>query len=151
MTKLTIDDLTKIENIDYSLLITSYGLEIISLLEMGSYQGDLLFLVRNDSGLFGIAATGYGSCSGCDALMGCLGYNFDYGKKQHILNKQQKKELEEVREDLCGRIIWYSAEEMVEYLNTKDWNLEFYGREKELMPWVKEIKETILLCSLAKI
>jgi hypothetical protein len=120
----------------YMQLVESYGLEVIESLMLGSYQGDILMVLRNDSGQFGLLVTGYGSCSGCDALEGCRG---------------KAKELETLRSDLCDSIVWYGCGDFVEYITTKDFKLEYYGQKEmdKLKPFIAAAKEKVLLYGLS--
>ena len=51
----------------YEDLVKSWGHEIVDQEEFGSYQGDLIYILR-DGDRHGLLVIGYGSCSGCDEL-----------------------------------------------------------------------------------
>lgn len=51
----------------YDDLVKSWGHEIVEQDDFGSYQGDLIYLLR-DGDRYGLLVVGYGSCSGCDEL-----------------------------------------------------------------------------------
>lgn len=51
----------------YDQLVKSWGHEVIDQDEFGSYQGDLIYLLR-EGDRHGLLVLGYGSCSGCDEL-----------------------------------------------------------------------------------
>lgn len=51
----------------YDDLVKSWGHEIADRGVFGSYQGDLVYLLR-DGRRHGLLVVGYGSCSGCDEL-----------------------------------------------------------------------------------
>lgn len=52
---------------DYEGIVESWGYEITDAQAFGSYQGDILYLLK-DGDRHGLVVIGYGSCSGCDAL-----------------------------------------------------------------------------------
>jgi hypothetical protein len=64
-------DLTKDEygwiSVGYEDLVESFA-EIVDCTDCGSYQGDLVYALRSETGEPGILICGYGSCSYCDAL-----------------------------------------------------------------------------------
>ena len=55
-------------DLGYGDLLLDAGLEILHSEDFGSYQGDFVFLV-SDGKRKGLLIQGYGSCSGCDALL----------------------------------------------------------------------------------
>ena len=61
---------------------TEYGVDDITKIDNGNYQGTLLFLIPKDSyqpsyDEYVISYVWYGSCSGCDTLMGINHYITD--------------------------------------------------------------------------
>ena len=80
-----------------------------------------------------------------------FGYEWDYDIERHNWNDQQKANLEQLRQRLCDVAIWRDVGEMVEYLTTKDWALEYYGCEEELSGFVEAAKEKVLVRGLAGI
>lgn len=54
---------------DYDPILKSLG-EIVLKSDEGYYQGDYLYLLKNEQEQWGFVIVGYGSCSGCDALQG---------------------------------------------------------------------------------
>jgi hypothetical protein len=139
MNKIPIDMLLKAcANLSYEKLVQSYGYEIVQSISLGSYQGDIVMIVSDTQGQYGLLVTGYGSCSGCDALCACYTNN-DY---------------EELRETLCGKITLYSCDQFIEYLDKKDWAGEYYGGgfdEKEFKDFLKSVKEDLVIRHLAQI
>lgn len=119
---------------NYESLVESQGIEVLLSLYMGEYQGDILMLVRNRQGQFGILTAGYGSCSVCDALQACDGDADEYDK---------------LAKNLCGSVIWEEPENIIDYLNNKDWEGSYYGRADGLDDFIKEAKETLMLRYLA--
>lgn len=57
--------------LDYSKLLELMDYEVLFEKSCGSYQGDLVFLLKHPEKGFGFTVVGYGSCSGCDALEAC--------------------------------------------------------------------------------
>ena len=121
-------------NRTYEEIIEATGCEIIDSLYLGSYQGDLLMIVTKDY-MFGVLSTGYGSCPACDKLKSC-----DNDNKRAYLAKE-----------LYESIMWKDVNEIIDYLENKDWQLEYYGGEKGLSKFIKNIKEQLIIRYLAKI
>jgi hypothetical protein len=93
---------------NYDPMINSFG-EIIERLDLGSYQGDTIVLLKNDD-LYGLLQFGWGSCSGCDALEGC----------------ENLKDLSELYTSLRDSINWTTKEEIVKYLKEHDWEGDYF-------------------------
>ena len=119
----------------YVELIKNAGLDIVDYLCMGDYQGDLLIIVKKEN-QFGMISTGYGSCSGCDALQSCD----DNPKKLKALQKR-----------LCNGVIWKDITSFIKHLRTKEWQNEYYYGEQELPQFVDNVIEKLLYMYLAKI
>jgi hypothetical protein len=125
-------------DLNYNNLVESYGYEILHTFDLGSWQGDLLMIVAHQ-GKYGLLTTGYGSCSGCDELLSC--------------DKNITK-LDELRTTLCQRVIFKSGAELVEYLDNKDWEGEYYRASLEefhdkFKEFLKATKEDLILRHLA--
>lgn len=87
---------------DYQPILDSFG-EILLQIDDNGYQGDsrVLYKLPNE---IGILQFGWGSCSGCDALMDCDSY----------------EEVDEFIQHLHSRILRYpSLQEAIEYFSTK--------------------------------
>lgn len=102
----------------YEDIVDSWGFEVMSIDQTGSYQGDYEVLLRDTDGKFGILVFGYGSCSGCDALeaasWSCHGDEDDWS------------EVEALRDSLLEGIEWFvSDEDALAWLTTEadgnDW------------------------------
>lgn len=61
----------------YEDLLEATGLTVVESKRCGSYQGDAIALVRDETGREGIAVWGYGSCSGCDTLEAIMPNAYD--------------------------------------------------------------------------
>lgn len=120
---------------DYVSLMKTSGIDIISHLYMGSYQGDLLMIVR-EGNMYGLLSTGFGSCSACDAFQAADG---------------DEKKLLKLRDYLYKKIIWREINEFIKYLRTKEWRNEYYYNENQLPKFVDETIENLLYMYLAKI
>lgn len=93
----------------YDALIDSFEMEIKVAVDADDYQGDSLYVLRDDA-KYGFLCFGWGSCSGCDALQSCL----DSG---NVL-----QELTELRDELFGSIIWFdSLPELQTWVANRDW------------------------------
>ena len=108
--------------IGYEELIKSCDVEIVSSLRMGSYQGDLIMIVKQEN-KFGLFTTGYGSCSGCDALAAA---------------EENLKKLDNLRNSLYKKIIWKDITQFIKYLREKDWTLEYYYDEEKLPEFIRK-------------
>jgi hypothetical protein len=99
---------------DYNPLLESMGFDMVVKVDDHNYQGDSRILFKYQD-YFGILIFGWGSCSGCDALQACKSY----------------EEVERLRDSLYNDVRWGKAEELLEYITTKDWPSEWYGRGLE--------------------
>lgn len=93
----------------YDELVDSFGVTTLIEEHDDDYQGDSYYLLSNGSE-FGILVFGWGSCSGCDSLEAC----------------DSREEVIALRDDLWNGIVWRTEEDMIEYIKTKDWDLEWY-------------------------
>lgn len=87
---------------DWRDLVNSFGLDVLEWHEFGSYQGDIVAVLA-DGERRGWLVIGYGSCSGCDALQGVVGYE----------SKAPWTDLPEVvalRAETFDKIRWFDAE-----------------------------------------
>jgi hypothetical protein len=101
----------------YEEIVWDFGAEVTDTETLGSYQGDLLFLLR-DGEQFGFLVVGYGSCSGCDSLE-AAGENVE--------------KVQALADGLFNGIHWEpTAAAMVEYLRRRDPANDFwYERDGE--------------------
>jgi len=81
------------------------------------YQGDHLFLVKKGDEYARIV-TGYGTCSGCDALYGCESWN----------------ELVKLVLEIRDGAIWHDKAGMIEDLHKHDAEGSWYGA-KQIASW----------------
>jgi hypothetical protein len=109
---------------------------------LGKYDGDLLFVVRNEARQFGLMCVGFGSCSGCDLLQAVLD---DEPGESRI------SALGELRDQLCDRVVFYAPGDFLDYLNNKDYSLEYWGREdpEQLGAFIADMKNTVMLYALS--
>ena len=121
------------EKITYENLIESDGFEIIDSLYMGSYDGDLLVMVKKDH-RFGLITTGFGSCSACDLLQAAI-----YHGEKHV---------KDLRDTLCN-VIMYDGGDFINYLDNKNWDAEYYRGDKNLSDFISRCKEMVALRYLA--
>lgn len=119
---------------NYDSLIESFEMELLIQVDDDDYQGDTFVLLRNDD-QFGILIFGWGSCSGCDALEDITD-RYGNGKSEVEI----VKDLNEFRDEMFSSISWRSRDEMVEYVSTKDFGLEWYGFNDGGRKFVKELK-----------
>lgn len=105
----------------YSEIVESWGYAIAAKARLGDYQGDHLYLLR-DNDQYGLLTVGYGSCSGCDALEGC----------------DTHEEVENLRASMHSSIQWKSADETRDYLLTLDCAAKFYGEDTDALAFVNQ-------------
>lgn len=90
------DDTTWFSAPSYGELVDSMEYEVICTEDIGSYQGDYLYFLK-DSERYGLLVFGYGSCSGCDSLQGC----------------SSEDEVTSLRNDIESNIKWFDSKESV--------------------------------------
>ena len=98
---------------DYNPLLKSLG-EIILQVDDKDYEGDSRILFQKGSEI-GLLIFGWGSCSGCDALQACDSY----------------EEVETLRAGLVQEIKWLDQKAMLEYMEGKDWGLDYAWQADE--------------------
>ena len=111
---------------DYTPLLESMGYPIVLRVDDDDYSGDSRLLFK-DGDQYGMLLFGWGSCSGCDALQACGNY----------------REIEELRERLLKIIHWGSAQELLDYIEHKDWEVEWSYHTKETRDFVAKAKEIL--------
>lgn len=100
-------------------------------------KGDSYIIVR-DGDRFGFLVFGWGSCPGCDAFEGA----------REEANAEAA--LTELRESLVGSIVWKdNAEDMLAYLNEKDFEIERLGYDDELVARFKSAATSALQSAIA--
>jgi hypothetical protein len=133
-----IDNLNLNDDVQYGVryedLIIATGCDIIDSLRMGNYQGDLLMIVSKNY-RFGILSTGFGSCPACDSLQACNS------------NSQRAR----LAKELHDSIVWKEPEKIIDYLENKDWEAEYYGRQKGLPEFIEKVKEQLIIRYLARL
>ena len=98
----------------YDEIIRSMEYEIQVKSKDNGYSGDSFYILRNNLGDWGFLTFGWGSCSGCDALLAC----------------ETHEELEELRADLNDSIKWFDSKKTLQsYFDDKDWETEWFGRD----------------------
>lgn len=120
---------------NYEALIESFEMESLIHIDDADWQGDSFVLLRNRN-QYGILIFGFGSCSGCDAFESIVDR---YADKIEIV-----KDLNDFRDEMYSSISWRSRDEMIEYVSTKDFGLEWYGFNDGGRKFVKELKNYFL-------
>ena len=96
-------------------IVRSFNFDILIDSHDGSFSGDSWYLLGNGSS-YGYLVFGWGSCSRCDALLGC----------------KDADDLAELYNQLLNKIVWKNSKaDMYNYFKTKDWELEFYNDDSE--------------------
>ena len=95
---------------------------------LGSYQGDMLFLLRSGD-QFGFLVVGFGSCSGCDSLEAC----------------ESQEAVDYLAESIYDGIKWFgSFDEAKEYItNLNERNLSWYAHEGGWPEFLEKVKNYV--------
>lgn len=103
----------------YRDLVDSMNVTVLFEYEVGDYQGDTLYLLRQGYGKWGILHIGWGSCSGCDALQDVMDYSWP----------ESREKVEKFRDELFERITWFDTQEaLTKYLDEHDWEGDYLGK-----------------------
>lgn len=98
-------------DLDYDDIVRSMGVEIVKRKELGSYHGDIVYLVRQGQ-REGVLVVGYGSCSGCDALQAAMGDSDDIDS--------WLGDVEALRDQLQASILWPAEDRsLIDTLNQR--------------------------------
>lgn len=109
---------------EYQPMLNEFG-EIILQVDEDGYQGDS-FLIYKDGNRYGYLTFGWGSCSGCDALLACA--NFD--------------EVQELMDELYHSIEWFNTlEELKTCFAIKEWSLRHEYYIDEFKTFLERVKE----------
>lgn len=91
-------------SLDYDDLVATMPVEVVERRSFGSYQGDLVYFVRQD-GRYGFLIFGYGSCSGCDSLQAAQGYiDPEYDSDEKC--RERLRDVVALRDRLEADILW---------------------------------------------
>lgn len=123
---------------NYEALIESFEMESLIHIDDADWQGDSFVLLRNRN-QYGILIFGFGSCSGCDAFESIVDRYANQKSNVEII-----KDLNDFRDEMYSSIAWRSRDEMIEYVSTKDFGLEWYGFNDGGRKFVKELKNYFL-------
>lgn len=109
---------------DYAPMIEAFGNAVVVVSD-DDYQGDTRVLYDNN-GKIGHLVYGWGSCSGCDALLACE--NFE--ELQQLCNK------------LENDIKWFeNAKDALLWFENRDWELQWEWRGAETKEYVQKATE----------
>jgi hypothetical protein len=108
----------------YDEIVATQG-EILKDWTLGSYQGDYVYLLKNDD-RYAFTVIGYGSCSGCDALEGC----------------ESDEEFNQLKESITSGIVWGIKQEVYDYVFNQEAN-RWYFHEEDWLGIRKEIMEIL--------
>lgn len=92
---------------------------------IGDWQGDEHFLVKRGDE-YAHVVLGYGSCSHCDTLQACQDAEDPFA------------ELAEYANDVAGRIMWRTKDEIMTYLKEHDAEGSWYGGGEDWKQFQKE-------------
>lgn len=108
-------------DLGYQPILNAFG-NIALQVDDDNYSGDSRVLY-NEDGKFGVLIFGWGSCSGCDALLAC----------------DTHEEIQEVIDELQGRITWLDdALSALHYFKTHDWQGDYSWHYEETKEFVEK-------------
>lgn len=114
------DDYFHIYN--YQPMIDAIGNPIIQV-DDKDYQGDSR-VIFDVNGKYGYLNFGWGSCSGCDALQGCV--NID--------------QVQELCNEIENCVMWFdSKDDLIKYFKEKDWQLEYSWHAQEHKEFIDKV------------
>jgi hypothetical protein len=119
---------------NYDVLVESFEVERLIDVRDNDWQGSSYYVLRENE-KYGILVFGWGSCSGCDSLEAITDHYYNGKNEETII-----KELNEFRDNLYNSITWRPREEMIDYVSTKDFGLEWYGHADGGRKFVEELK-----------
>jgi len=98
----------ELKTLGYDEVIESMEYELIAQANIGSYQGDYLYLLKNEKGKYAFTSLSYGSCSVCDYIEGLAReHGYDYQSPEALM------ELTEYRDGIHNGLTWISAKRML--------------------------------------
>jgi hypothetical protein len=110
---------------DYQPMVDAFGKVVIQV-DDDDYQGDTRVLYHNDDGRIGHLIFGWGSCSYCDALMGC----------------STIEAVQELCDELEADIEWFDNKaEALEWFKTHDWEGNYYWYDGNTRKYVEKAIE----------
>lgn len=120
----------------YSELVDSMEYEVLFHEDIGSYQGDYLYFLKDedrssvlsDDARYGLLVFGYGSCSGCDSLQAC----------------SNETDVTDLRNNIHNNIKWFKSKQaVVKFINNKDTQpfKDWYWREDGADEFINKILE----------
>lgn len=122
----------------YEAIVKGWGYDIVAEETFGDYQGDLVFLLADNS-RFGWCVIGYGSCSGCDALEAAMGYSWEEE------NNGWTDEVIQLANGLYNEVRWFdTAAELAAWLEPNEDAPQWYWYEKEYKEFAIKIRESLL-------
>ena len=119
------------EQSDYNVLLDLFEFKILLQVDDKDYQGDSRVLFYDEkTHKFGFLVFGWGSCSGCDSLQAC----------------HSVEQVDELQEQIFNDITWFdSADKLLYYFKTKDWELEYcYHDEGEFKIFLEKAEKILM-------
>lgn len=109
---------------DYNPLLESFGYSILFKTDDDDYQGDS-WILFGDGERFGYLQFGWGSCSGCDALLASNSY----------------QDIDELRQQLMESIVWWdSAREALKWFKEHDWDGDYSRSNERLKEFRRDVE-----------
>ncbi len=106
---------------DYQPIIDYLGTVVVQKDE-DRYQGDTWVLFEDTGKGYGYLSFGWGSCSGCDALQACRGY----------------EEIANLIKGLESEVKWAPRDEMLAFFRGHDWEGDYSFHFSDMKEFVKE-------------
>lgn len=109
---------------DYQPMIDAFG-KIAIQVDDDAFQGDSRVLY-DENGKIGCLIFGWGSCSGCDSLQACRGWD----------------DVQELCDELQNDIKWFeNKKEALVWFKTHDWEGNYYGHSCETKEFIQKCIE----------
>jgi hypothetical protein len=110
----------------YEPIVRALG-EILVDVTDDDYQGDSRYLLK-DGDRYGLVTVGWGSCSGCDALQGCVNF----------------ADVLALANEIEAAVKWFAGKAIaLEYVNQHDWMGDYDYRAAEKLKYVTQLKKVL--------
>ena len=110
----------------YDDILNEFGHVVFQVDDDDDYEGDSRVLLEREGPYYGVLIFGFGSCSGCDALLACCTY----------------EDLDELIAHFERDIHWFgSKEELLDWTKNRDWGLQWSWHARETKEFINKIIE----------
>lgn len=116
----------------YDEVIASMEYTLVAEANIGSYQGDFLYLLKNEQGKYAYTSLSYGSCSVCDYIEGLVS-DHDYNYQDPVVLAELTKWRDTINTDLT----WVSARRMLWNLLDGERRYSWYGNSDDYKKFLR--------------